>query len=485
MAALAAPSPNRRLTNRDQNAFKTAFYPPENAQNVRKNLQKLTHLDSPQSLKPLQTQDLRGFDSQIKLLLSVMCVSVAQLLVLGTAARADQLTLTDGRTFTGEVATEGTTVSIKMPYGTMSFDKNMVLKIEASETPQAKLDKKLVAITDDNPDALFAVAQWAIQNNLSKQAQEIYARILKIDPDHGATRKELEQIKVDGQWRTFDQALELCRSKLEAGDTDALKKLLPALQQTTANTRKLPQVAELMGLVQLRTRDFAAAATTFADLATKADAPLAIQAGAIASLLKDNADGMYMLDEAYPPASSVLDSKAKSLKAGPVSLADPLALQAALHNKAKKEVLAGKAFMDEALKLQLSDPDGAKAKTNQAVKCFDNADALVDNISRSWRIEIARRRIAAIRKDTDADAKKFDTAKEDLGKQDLTAEKYKAKLQRLVHHLDNVRDGLKEIINIAQPYSRELVLEIKWAQADLKTIEDMRSVLTAELNGES
>jgi hypothetical protein len=410
---------------------------------------------------------------------------VAQFLIFGAAIQADQLTLTDGRTFTGEVVTEGANVTIKMPYGTLNFDKNMVLKIEFSETPQAQLDKKLIAITDENSDALFAAAQWAAQNNLAKQAQEIYARILKTDPDHAATRKELEQVKIDGQWRTFDQALELCRSKLEAGDADALKKILPELQQTTANPKKLLQVSELLGLTQLRTKDFAAAAATFAGLAAKAEPPLSIKAAAIASLLKENADGMYMLDETYPPASAILDSKAKSLKAGPVSLADPLAMQAALHNKAKREVLAGEALMDEALKLQPSDPDGAKAKTNQAVKCFDNSDALVDNISRSCRIEIARRRIAAILKDTDADEKKFDALKEGLGKQDLPPEKYKAMVVRLIHHLDNVRDGKKEILNIAKPYSRDLLLEIKWAESDLKTIEDLRSVLTAELNGEN
>jgi hypothetical protein len=139
--------------------------------------------------------------------------------------------------------------------------------------------------------------------------------------------------------------------------------------------------------------------------------------------------------------------------------------------------------MDEALKAQPSDPDGAKAKTNQAVKCFDNADALVDNISRSWRIEIARRRIAAIRKDTDADAGKFHTLWATLGT--LTPEKYKVTMVRLIHHLDNVRDGLKEILNIAKSYSRELILEIKWAETDLKLVEEKRSDLTAELNDES
>ena len=90
-----------------------------------------------------------------------------------------------------------------------------------------------------------------------------------------------------------------------------------------------------------------------------------------------------------------------------------------------------------------------------------------------------------LRRDADADAKKFDTAVEALGKQDLPPDKYKSIVAGLIHDLDNVRDGMKDVLAIAKPFAGDLVLEIKWAELDLKRIEDMRQVLATELNGEN
>jgi hypothetical protein len=122
------------------------------------------------------------------------------------------------------------------------------------------------------------------------------------------------------------------------------------------------------------------------------------------------------------------------------------------------------------------------AKYLQAGKAFDRADAMVADIARSYRIEIARRRITAIRKDADADAKKFDAALATLGKKDMTAQAYRSMVQRLMHNIDSVRESLKGVIDIAKPYPRELVLEVEWAQQDLKKIEAMRVILASELD---
>ncbi len=191
---------------------------------------------------------------------------------------------------------------------------------------------------------------------------------------------------------------------------------------------------------------------------------------------------MYVLSEPYPPESALLGSSAKTVPAGPASLATPLVLEAALREKAKGEIKSGRNTMDAATKLERTDPDGALTKYVQAAKSFDRADAMVPDIARSYRIEIARRRIAAVRKDADADAQKFDAEMNTLGKKDMTAAVYRSTVLRLMHNIDSVRESLKGVIDIAKPYPRELVLEVEWAQQDLKKIEAMRVILASELD---
>jgi hypothetical protein len=221
---------------------------------------------------------------------------------------------------------------------------------------------------------------------------------------------------------------------------------------------------------------------TFTDLAAKTSGALSVRYAAIVDVLSANHDGMYVLMEPYPPESALLGGTAKSLPAGPASLAAPLVLEAALRDKAKQEIKSGREVMDAATKMEPTDPDGAMAKYLQAGKAFDRADAMVADIARSYRIEIARRRITAIRKDADADAKKFDAALATLGKKDMTAQAYRSMVQRLMHNIDSVRESLKGVIDIAKPYPRELVLEVEWAQQDLKKIEAMRVILASELD---
>ena len=157
-----------------------------------------------------------------------------------------------------------------------------------------------------------------------------------------------------------------------------------------------------------------------ADLAKKALPPASLRYAAMADILKENADGMYVLSDPYPPESVVAKDKKDTLPAGPASLAWPLAMEAALRDKAKIEIKAGRELMDQAAKADATDPDTAAAKYAQAAKAFDKAEAMVPGIAHSYHVQIAAMRIAALRRDIDADARKFDTATATLAKKDVT-----------------------------------------------------------------
>lgn len=407
------------------------------------------------------------------------CLLVAALLA---AAKADVLILNDGRSFVGTVRSEGETVFIQTSNSTLSFPKSIVTSIEVKPTPEDEFAAKLADVAKTDTEALFKLAQWAAANSLPKQSQELATTIIELSADHAAARKLLGFVRIDGQWLAFDKAIESARGKLDAGQLDALRKdVLPTLEGVASGKDRLAQVKELQGLVQLRSKDFAASAKTFAALAEAAEAPAAIRFAAIAEVLKENDDGMFVLSEDYPPG---LATTRASVKAGPASLCDPMVLEAALHSKARKDIDAGRKLMEAAAKIESSDAEGAKSKYAQANVSFDRADALVKDISRSHRVEICRRRITALRKDAETDSERFDKAMTKLGQQNLSPQEYQKMLMNLIHLLDNVRDDLNAVLNAGKPYPRDLVLEIKFAELDLKKTESMRKILVDELNGQ-
>ncbi len=405
------------------------------------------------------------------------------LLLTTAAARADRLFLVDGRSFTGTVTVQDDAVLVEVAYGTLRFSKDEVSRIEFKDTPAVEFRKKLSAAEEDDPDALFALVDWAREKGLKKEAGDLLETIIELDPDHAAARKALGHISVEGQWHAYDKAYELAKSKLEAGRFESLvNDVLPALLEIAPDDRQRFAVRELIAQTRLRTRRFAEASASYARLAEEADGPLGVRAEAIAGILKSCPDGMYVLEEPYPPTSALVDTPEKALKKGPASLAEPLVLQAAVRDVAKEQIDLGRKAMDAAAKAGSSDPDEAKKLYARATGHFDHADVLVPNISRSFRVEICRRQIGAAREDVQAWTKKFDGLMSTLGKENLSPKAYRTLIMRMVHYLDNIQRGLESIITIAKPYPRDLVLEIKWAQLDLKKIEAMRKDLVDELN---
>ncbi len=402
--------------------------------------------------------------------------------MMSAVLAADVVVMDDGRTFSGIVTLQDQIVIIKMPYGSVSLPRDKVVRIELKQTPQQELAAKLDQIDEGDAKQLVALAVWAREQGLGRESKELSERTLKLDADNAQARRELGFLRIDGKWQPFDKALELARSRLAAEQYETLlKSILPALAEIAPSQKKLPEVRDLLARTQLRAGKFAAAAKVFADLASKAGGPKAFRYHAIGEILEENADGMYVLTEPYPASAGLLDTKVL-VKAGPASLTRPEVLAAALRDRARERIAVGRKLMAEGNKLATSNPDRAKSKYLQALHVFVVADSLVGDITRSYRVEIARRRIAAIRKHTDTGARKFDSDLAGLGKKELSKKAYRDAVTRLMYHINNVSSGLKEVIALAGPHPRELFLEAKWAQEDLKKLDAIRQVLVTELD---
>lgn len=404
--------------------------------------------------------------------------------ILSATATADRVELLDGRSFEGIVAVEGNVVTVKMTYGTIEFSKRDIRRIVFKETPQEELTKKLANISPKDTAALFSLATWAEKKELYSQAKELLNKVIALNKDHGEARRLLGFVKIDSKWYAYDKALELARSKLQAAQyKPLLSDILPALAKLPLRSAQQMEIRNLLATTQLQAGKFAMAAKTFSSLAKQNDGAKATRYSAITDILKRSPDGMYILTEPYPPGSMILGDEMVSLKAGPVSLTNPLALEAALRDSAKKLIETGRKLLSEAREIEPTQPHLAHIKTKMATRQFHLADALVTDIAKSYHIEIVRRKISSIRKNIQTDAAKYDQLEETLGWQRLSPKASRNRMTRMVNHLNHIRDGLKNILKIAKPFPRALVLEIKWAEIDLKKIGQKRKILMAELDG--
>ena len=292
----------------------------------------------------------------------------------------------------------------------------------------------------------------------------------------------LGQMKVDGKWMELPGALQLAQNKLEAGKIDlVLEQLLPAMAELAGDPQQLCRVKLLEAQCLLAKSRYEQARQAFEELADKCGAAEAVRCAAIADILKSHPGGMFILPEEYPPTASLVGGA--SVQAGPAPLSDKRVLAAALHERAKLDIKAGRTAMDEGRKLEAAEPEAAKAKYAQAEKCFDAADALVADVSRSYRVELARRRVAIISLSMNAETRKYDLLKDDLGKKDLTPAAYKDLVVKMLRALNNAKADMEAILQVAGPYDRELVLEVTDARLGLQKVNALRDILNQELNG--
>jgi tetratricopeptide (TPR) repeat protein len=407
---------------------------------------------------------------------------------LASIAWADHVVLTDGRTFSGTVTEDGQTVIVELSYATLHFPRSEVAYIDRRPTAEEELDARLEQIRRDNIEALHKASRWAREEGLTQRAAEIAEKILKLDPDHEGARSLLGYVQVDHKWVDFAKGMELARSRL-AGEQyeELIEEVLPKLRRLAESTEHRRAVADLLGRAQLQAGRFEGARETFESLAESAPEPESVRYEAIAGILSSYPDGMYTVAEAYPPSAALLRSSSSTrdqVQPGPASLRRPIVLSAALRDQAKEAIAEGAELMGEAREDEPTEPDAARVKYAKALKAFDRADTLVPDIARTYRVEITRRRINSLRGEVEADAEEFDKLSASLGAEAMTSREYQQMILRMLHRLNNIRDSLKEILILIGPYERELYLESKWAQADLRKTESMRRALSEELREE-
>ncbi len=399
----------------------------------------------------------------------------------------DTVVLKDGRVFEGTVIESDGKILVEMDYGTIGFSPSEIESIERGPTLVDLLETRLECINRTDPASLFEVAVWAKDNNLDHRAGKIIEEILDLDPDHSGAHKMLGHVHADGKWTTLPDAIQLAQGKLEAGKYETLlTELLPAIKEVLKDPKRKLQVMRIEAHCLLRAKKFKQARECFERLSQKSILPDSVRYAAVAKILKDHPKGMYVLAEVYPPTAMLLGAPVPIVKSGPASLSKHEVLSAALRDYAKSTIKEGRTLMAEGKKNELVEPEAAKTKYALASKRFDQADAIVPNIARSWRVEIARRRIAMITKGMNVQAAKYDALKASLGERDMSPAAYANLMTNMLRALNRVHSDLKEILKLSGPFERELVLEITDATLRLQRIKSLQEIIRdklRELNG--
>lgn len=403
-------------------------------------------------------------------------------MLLAGNALADRVILNDGRVLSGTVSSDGPQITIQMSYGSLTVPRSEVSRIERLPAPQAAISERLARVRPGDASALHDLAAWAAAQGLDDEARGLYEQVLALEPDHAAARRALGFVRAAGQWMEVISAIEFTAACLNAGAVGAdLPATLDALAACVADGNpQRRRVAELQAQLLVRQGLFARAAEAYRRLAREAgDDP---RLGAIAEILAEHPAGLYVLAEPYPAAALLLAHPGPRLPAGAASLAEPLVLQAALRDRAKVRLSAGAALLEQAKAAEASEPENARRTYLLSMHEFEAADALVPDIARGYEIEVARRRIALLRKDADAEAARFDEELAGLGQRSLPSQTYADKVVRMMRSLRLIDASLDEILAVAQPYSRELLLEIRWAELDKQNILAKLETLTQEFH---
>ncbi len=131
--------------------------------------------------------------------------AVAILAAAAGAARADEVVLRNGARFEGQVKESGNTVTVVMDFGSMTFKKMDVARIERGVSALTEFDTKVTALKADDLEGKFTLAVWARNKDLHHRARKLFEEVLLRDPDHAGAREALGYRKHEGRWLTDDE----------------------------------------------------------------------------------------------------------------------------------------------------------------------------------------------------------------------------------------------------------------------------------------
>src|SRR5262245_52573463 len=94
--------------------------------------------------------------------------ALAVLLVASVPAWADEVVLRNGARFEGDVQVSKDTVTVVMDFGSITFKKIDVARIERGPSPILVFDGRLVLVKPDDLEGRYELAMWGFEHGLDQ-----------------------------------------------------------------------------------------------------------------------------------------------------------------------------------------------------------------------------------------------------------------------------------------------------------------------------
>ncbi len=127
-------------------------------------------------------------------------------LVLVPVGAADTVVLENGLEVSGAVAERDGAVEVALGGKTRVFPRDRVKEIRRGESRAEEFARRAGALAADDAPGFYKLGLWARENGVAG-AEGAFEKVIAIDADHRAARRELGFEKIDGEWVSGDEVM--------------------------------------------------------------------------------------------------------------------------------------------------------------------------------------------------------------------------------------------------------------------------------------
>ncbi len=128
------------------------------------------------------------------------------LAALAPSARADRLTLADGRVVEGAVSKDGEVYRVASRFGEAEFAAKDVKAWVKGETVESEWRRRAAALAADDHAGRAELSKWLVDAGRVEEGTAIAQAVVEADPENSVAHAVLGHVRHKGSWMTPDEA---------------------------------------------------------------------------------------------------------------------------------------------------------------------------------------------------------------------------------------------------------------------------------------
>jgi hypothetical protein len=134
-----------------------------------------------------------------------MRATLAIVLLLAVAAKADDLHLKNGRVLSGQVREEDGHYTVVDRDLKHSIPKAKVKRVVTKRTFMDEYERRLATLDKKDLEAVYAFGVWLQSSDWDSRAEVVFREVLRVDPEHRGARRALGYRLFEGEWVSPDE----------------------------------------------------------------------------------------------------------------------------------------------------------------------------------------------------------------------------------------------------------------------------------------